>query len=113
AADILPSDISGSTFSGTSQPPPLPASSVFGRFNHSSMGSPPGISKSMPAFTVAAVLYVLPQSETTKPLKSHSFCSTSFSKNGFSAQYTPLSLLYADITDHTRASCTAASNAGK
>ena len=56
AVDILPDDISGSTFSGTSQPPPLPDACVSGFASHAFMGSPPGISRSMPAFTVPAVL---------------------------------------------------------
>ena len=80
AVEIFPDLTSGSTFSGASQPPPLPAAIVSGSLSHSSIGVPPGISKSMPAFTVAAELYVLPQSETTKPLKFQCCLSISFNK---------------------------------
>ena len=38
ATEIFPADISGSTFSGTSHPPPFPAACVFGFFSQSFIG---------------------------------------------------------------------------
>ena len=47
----------------------------------------------MPALIVPAVLYVLPQSEMTKPLKPQRFLRVSVSRNGFSAHHWPFTLL--------------------
>ena len=62
---------------------------------------------------VGTVLCTAPQSDTTNPLKPHSFFNTSVRSHGFSLHQRPFSLLYADITARTPASCTAARNAGK
>src|ERR1035437_703900 len=99
ASEMCPAFTPAITFSGTSQPSLLPAACVEGRSSQGFIGGPPGISRSMPAFTVGAVEYVLPQSEITNPLKPNSFFSTSLSRYMLSAQCTPFTLLYADITD--------------
>jgi hypothetical protein len=56
AAEIRPAEVSASTFSEDSQFPLFPAFVVLSVFNQFLVTSPPGISRSIPAFTVPAVL---------------------------------------------------------
>ena len=55
ASVMLPAFTSASTLSAVSQPAPLPAACVAGMASQFFIGWPPGISRSMPAFTVGAV----------------------------------------------------------